>query len=973
MMSNWFEFNRTPKRTAIEQGNHAMSRTAFWGVVSAIFALASGLGFGRTDAWGQESNLPPEFDLSTQVESPNGHGSAAIRFGASGDKAYIVTVGASAITLSLLREGHSTRLAAADGIGLTNTAGRPLKITVQRRSGRIFVLAGARLIMDVMESTLTGGSASVVAEGGVSATPLRTQPIEPIFFSDDFMRQPTEPGEWTYLTGTWQIQTIGITERGANPFSLQSFPKPTALASAGYPFWSDYSFECAAKGQADTGFGMCVNLQDEHNFYLLRWTSGPKGTLDFVKVVNDKETVLASHPGGFVPGLWYLLGVRTAGGQLIAEVDHQRLINIQDYTFGKGKVGLYSSGTNGANVFFDSILVRPSSILFDAFAPGDTHRWTVEGDRSVGGDPRWDNYTVTADVTPGAAPMGIPIRYRDPANYYLLAWNPNGSSLHAMVNGKSTVLDSTSEAPSPGKSHIIQVGADGGYLWAAVDGQRIVEALDFRIPTGRVGFSPTTAAGKGFRSLGVQLSTAPERFDGVTSEFENVAHHPEMQGWAGPLHAWEAASFGSDSGYWHKGNLYGNTTVRVPLIPQDLQNGQFAVVMNSDGKGADTGYELDFSSSSGAGVSLTLLREGQKVATGHLPIPPQDPTPMLEIRRQGRFLYAGIDKNMCLRYTDAKPLDGYALNTSLDYAPNAAGHSRLGIIPRGSTPLDMPNIEVNNRHVYTETFHLAPVNWRPQSGVWEVTSRWSCQPGWTWYGGHDPGYATNWYKASIWGDQSIDYYAGSKMNAEQNAGTEAWRDLNCALCSDGVNLFSGYTVIIGGWQGKTSRLFRRGKMVAESDSFHFPPQGVAHRLWFDIHIQKQGPRVQVIVSYVDGQGNPQLYPLIDWTDPDPLPGGFVGFWTWDNGIMLARAELMYQQKGPVPLLTADPVWLAREPEDAPYPGEGDAGTAVHDLTPPAEWTAALQNLPAKPAPAASLISVPTHVAEREIRPKSGRD
>jgi hypothetical protein len=243
----------------------------------------------------------------------------------------------------------------------------------------------------------------------------------------------------------------------------------------------------------------------------------------------------------------------------------------------------------------------------------------------------------------------------------------------------------------------------------------------------------------------------------------------------------------------------------------------------------------------------------------------------------------------------------------------------------------MANVVVNNRHVYAETFHLAPVNWRPQSGTWEVTSRWACTPGWTWYGGKNDGYAVNWYKSPLWGDQCIDAYGGIMMSPLPGKPGESWRDLNCMFCGDGVNLFSGYTFVVDGWNGAHSRLLRKGKLVAESDDFQFPPHAIAHRLWFNTRIRLHGGNIQIVLSYYDAKAELHTYPLIDWVDPNPLPGGFAGFWTYNNGIMLARAVLAAQSEGQRPIYTVNKAWTTRLSEDAPYPGYPDAGEVAKPI------------------------------------------
>jgi len=278
---------------------------------------------------------------------------------------------------------------------------------------------------------------------------VRVQPLEALFFSDDFMRQPTEAGDWTYRTGKWVIQTIGTVQWGANPFSLESTPNPTALASAGYPFWSNYWFEAAAKGSPGASFGICACLQDEKNYYRLRWSPGPGGALELQRVVNGKATTLARREGGFIPNLWYQLGLRTSMGRLVAEVDHQQVFSLEDDTFGAGKVGLYTEGNGTQLCWFDRVLLRPSHILYENLSPGGVHRWEIEDGKALGGSPDWRNYSVTVQVDGSNRMSGIPFRAADANNCYVFVWDEHGSSLVAIKGGTHRLLAASREGAAP--------------------------------------------------------------------------------------------------------------------------------------------------------------------------------------------------------------------------------------------------------------------------------------------------------------------------------------------------------------------------------------------------------------------------------------------------------------------------------------------------------------------------------------------
>ena len=918
-------------------------------------------------------DLGQQFELSSEVRIPGAGASVRFSFNAQvSGWGYVLTVQSDglAICRGKLTTGFVTvlhRVAFASSTVLS----KPTKIALKRWKGSMAVLMDGALVMQLEDNTYNGGSAFLVVSGGAASTPLKAQPVESMYFSDDFMRQPDEKGEWDYLAGKWQIQIPSsvkdqsfdkVSKWGANPFSLEGEANPLALATAGYSFWSDYRLEVAAKGSAETAIGMCADLTDARNYYLLRWTTGADGALMLLRVVDGKATVLGKRPGGFIPDLWYALSLRTSGGLLVVEIDHREVLKAEDTTFGEGKIGLYAEGPAEKLVRFDSVLVRPANVFYDSFTgthPASSPRWDVQGEAAIGGDPSWNNYSVTSDIVGTGRPSALFIHYFDANNCYLFTWDANLSRLFAVTGGRYRLLSTSPQGVPNGKSATVEVTYTDGYLWAAIDGRRVVEGLEFEHPNGRAGFQPAMDAGSGFRNISVAVVDAPEATDALTSEFTNTEHHKEMQGWSGPIRGWDAATFEGDSGYWHKMDLFGDTTVRVPLSQTMMQKGSYEVLMNADGKSANSGYALCLSPG-GKGLFLTLKRLGVTVATGTLHVPDGD-TPILEMYRQGPFICASVAGFLAIGYHDTDPLDSYALSQPVRFAAARTGHTRVGIIVHSGDNPDMGQVVVNNRHVYAETFHLAPINWRPESGIWDVTSRWSCTPGWTWYGGKDKAYAVNWYKAPLWGDQCIDAYGGIMMHALPDSpgstNGEAWRDLNCMFCGDGVNLFSGYAFVLDGWNGAHSRLLRKGHVVAESDDFQFPVHSVAHRLWFDTRIHKEGGHIRIVLSYYGENAELHTSPLIDWTDPDPLPGGFAGFWTHDNGIMLARAVLSSQQEGQRPIYTLNKVWTAKPDDNAPYPGSPDAGDAANPATSSFGFSSATEKTPITSDDVASELGI----------------
>jgi len=134
----------------------------------------------------------------------------------------------------------------------------------------------------------------------------------------------------------------------------------------------------------------------------------------------------------------------------------------------------------------------------------------------------------------------------------------------------------------------------------------------------------------------------------------------------------------------------------------------------------------------------------------------------------------------------------------------------------------------------------------------------------------------------------VEVYLGVKMKYDDMKEDESqrFRDLNLSICADGKTPKSGYTVQrathIDG--NKVTLLLRNGVEVARSTKAEdlLPPWKTGHRQWFAIRMEKRGAELRV---YLDNHLS------FTYTDPEPLPGGYVAVWTKDNGIMLGRANL----------------------------------------------------------------------------------
>lgn len=236
----------------------------------------------------------------------------------------------------------------------------------------------------------------------------------------------------------------------------------------------------------------------------------------------------------------------------------------------------------------------------------------------------------------------------------------------------------------------------------------------------------------------------------------------------------------------------------------------------------------------------------------------------------------------------AQPLTGSA-EAQVPAGPRTIGMS--GVVP------DLKSVEINTGNVYDYTFASAPTDWWVQSGVWEMTNRWSCSPGWSWFGGRSEEIAAVWNKRKFSGDMSIQFYFAFKMGL---TGTPRWNyrpsDVALSFAGDGKNLGSGYSLIIGADGNKRSMLMKGDKVVAQSAEKAAllpvladgqPSMNDLHRHWWYVRINKIGSRIE---CYLDNE----LF--LTYDDPNPLDAGQIALWTYNNGIMLSRVQIYYEQE-----------------------------------------------------------------------------
>jgi len=215
------------------------------------------------------------------------------------------------------------------------------------------------------------------------------------------------------------------------------------------------------------------------------------------------------------------------------------------------------------------------------------------------------------------------------------------------------------------------------------------------------------------------------------------------------------------------------------------------------------------------------------------------------------------------------------------HAGPASGLRAVGLEVQGA-PVPVEGIKVISLHSHDYVFGVAPVDWHVASGTWEVASRWACDRRWSWFAGWGTGDFSVWNKHRIEGDVALDFYVGIKMEAPGGSETVRARDMNATLCGDMSNPRSGYSFITGGDGGTKTQLLRNGVVVAEAPDFRVPAGYGVHHEWFHIRVARVGRRIEM---GFEGR------PVFRYEDPEPLPGGFIGLWSRDSGVLVPRVTI----------------------------------------------------------------------------------
>lgn len=487
---------------------------------------------------------------------------------------------------------------------------------------------------------------------------------------------------------------------------------------------------------------------------------------------------------------------------------------------------------------------------------------------TVTGDWFWEDYTVSSAVRPKTASACGVAALRQP-NGDMIAFVADAAPapwptlrLVRVADGREEVLAQSTGGLVPEQWYRLAMRARADTLEAYVDGEPVLRCANPEPRGGQVGLIVRGGAAQ-FDDVAVQPAERPLPLPGgegtSTPDVPSYVGAEDRLTWANPAIFW-VADAARPSLLWHTGDFTADLSVSLEAEPQpEASHRRLILAPSQDSPEAEWLSVTVRTAPASSAASLEVAVPGTKPLRKEASL--AGPTALRLERAAGRVWVLLGD-------------------SVLQEASSPAGLRRLALEVDGP-PLQAQAVRVASPAMRDYVFGAAPTDWRSSAGTWEVAARWACDPRWSFFTGLGEADAAVWYKRAIEGDVTVDYYVGVKMDAPGGSETQRCRDLNTVLCGDGSDPRSGYSFILGGHGGVKTQLMRNGTVVAESPGIRVPSGGV-HQEWYHIRAARIGNRVEL-----DLEGRP----VFRWEDPDPLPGGLVGLWTRNSGIVVSRVTI----------------------------------------------------------------------------------
>ncbi|HCE43435.1 MAG TPA: hypothetical protein DET40_07790 [Lentisphaeria bacterium] len=795
-----------------------------------------------------------------------------------------------------------------------------------------------------------------------NAKKIRFQKTESLYFHDDFMiadKDVNQLDNWEIISGKWNIHTAMEAaveqktseqlknkplemERSPNFYSLKGSGE-NGLIVSGYPFHDNYMLQAAVQMQKGE-CGLAFYVQDEASFYTFTvFLSDNDEAFAFLKryQAGKQPAIMKAVQLQLLPGQWIMPRVQVMGNRISAYVDKIKVMELDEALPPGGQFGLFVNSTQ--TMFFDDVTAEslpylklddPQDVKFNTllghgnvfYKPG-FFGWLFgrsEGELFPGrsGEDRWlvfghpeDKTAVvgmTVKLNSDNASAGLLFGWKDQkSTFFRLLYERSGSKCNVRLeelkrNGAESKILETAELPADENSMDVSLKAEiaaDGMIKLFCNGHLAMVRREPAPPTGAAGVFVGKDTGVSVSNL-VYRFKPEEVFRDKQEKNEIFANDPYMRNWANPAGEWIKDK---ELGFWHKSDFFSAFSLTVPIV----ENSEIYLGAKDEQPSGELVVRL-----TGTDFEIAEYPSGKslfKKPAGELFKKDKDgkvgATYMLSV--QDEWLWGEFDNELVFKVKLQQPLAG----------------SRIFI--KGFADAQVGSFRAVRDNVLDFLYTEAPHEWMRNGGAWQVINRFQCDPRWSHMNGQSASdLASFWSKYQIEGDFCIEMYAGIRHGDwYQRVG-----DLNLTVMNKTAIPSDGYTFICSGWdpdysQSK-SRLFRNGKLIAESDKYLTPRlrdgnirkyfdtllgrDRDVHGAWYYIKARRVG---DLIEYYFDDEK------IFSYKDKEPLEKGGFGIWTFMNSMMVARVKVAAARITPKDFSFAetDAGWTATAKASAPVP------------------------------------------------------
>ena len=113
----------------------------------------------------------------------------------------------------------------------------------------------------------------------------------------------------------------------------------------------------AISGKGDQGIGLVFRFRDPQSYYVIR-ANALENNVRLYKMVDGRRKQFAGAEVKVTSGQWHTLRVVARGDHIVCYFDGQKLIDVHDATYSKGKVGLWTKA-DSVTAFDDLTVANP--------------------------------------------------------------------------------------------------------------------------------------------------------------------------------------------------------------------------------------------------------------------------------------------------------------------------------------------------------------------------------------------------------------------------------------------------------------------------------------------------------------------------------------------------------------------------------------------------------------------------------------